>query len=68
MNDTIRKLVIPSLLPVMFINLYIFNKFFEADIKWWAAIGVYILTTLIPCVFSVWYGWELKKEFINEQD
>lgn len=68
MNNTIRKLVIPSMLPVMFVNLYIINKFFDADIRWWAALGVYAITTLVPCAFALWYGWELRKEFSNEQN
>lgn len=61
----LRKLVIPALLPVLFINLWILNKIFDVDLDVLAAIGVYCITTLIPTAFAIWYGWELKKEFIN---
>lgn len=68
-KSLIGILVIPSLLPILLSNLWVLDRIFESDIKWHFALGMYILITLIPTAFAMWYGWALKTEFDKyEQD
>ena len=61
-----RKIVIPAMLPVLFVNMWVINKFFESEMPFLITLGMYAITTLVPCVLSLWYGWSLREEFINE--
>ena len=61
-----RKIIIPSLLPFLFVTMWVCSKFLEANIPWYLAIGMFCITTAIPSGLALWYGWELKKEFSNE--
>ena len=68
-KSPIELMVIPALLPMLLANLYVLNKMFDADLPWYFAIGMYMITTLIPSALSVWYGWALKTEYNkNEQN
>jgi hypothetical protein len=63
-----RKIVIPALLPIMFLNMWVFSKLSDALDGLLPLLGIYLAITLAPTILGVWYGWELKKEFTNEQN
>ena len=67
-KSNLRKIVIPTLLPVLGTVIWVMNKFAESDLLWWQVLGISILTTLIPVGLGIWYGWDLRKEYENEQD
>ena len=61
-----RKIIIPSLLPLLFVTAWVYDKFLEANIAWYLSIAMFGITTAVPVGLAIWYGWELRKEFANE--
>jgi predicted permease len=67
-KSAIRKIVVPAMLPILFLNMWVFSKLSDALDGMLPLLGIYLAITLMPTILGMWYGWELKKEFTNEQN
>ena len=67
-RELLKKIVNPTILPILLANLWVFSTMMNAGVPFLARIGLYLLATGVPTALAIWYGWDLHKEFKEFDD